>query len=211
MARIPSLQDPMLYVIGAELKREPVKIGITACPAVRLAELQTAHYRQLFILAQGQIGGVDDEQRVHELFREQRLRGEWFSRSSEIVSFIGRIRALGVYRAAAHVLKSREAYRPLRPHERGLKQWLISNMQPLGPRPVPPPSTPPLTQADADRIADAVRKAGIRVAESSVQEGRLILRMVCAAEAREAPGVNRADSARGQRRMPPVLDLDPIS
>ena len=36
----------------------------------RLANLQIAHYLELFILAEAQIGGVEDEQRVHELFRE---------------------------------------------------------------------------------------------------------------------------------------------
>lgn len=173
--RIPSLMDPFLYVIGAE--KGPVKIGIAECPTARLANLQIAHYLELFILAEAQIGGVEDEQRVHELFREQRLRGEWFRRSREVVTFTEMITGLGVYRATANVLKSREAKRPLHPHERVVQQWATANMQPLGPRPVPSPSPPMPTQVDADRFANSLRKAGLVVAEASIQNGKVTIKI----------------------------------
>ena len=189
--RVPSLVDPFLYVIGAE-KKEPIKIGIAECPIRRLADLQTAHFHELFILAEGQIGGAYDEQQVHELFGEHRLRGEWFSRSREIVDFIEMLSSnLGVYQAAANVLKSRETRRPLHPHERRLQQWAVSNMPQLGPRPVPPP-TP--TQADADRFANSIRRAGLPVTGSRIENGQILVELAC------GPNITISNSAIAARR-----------
>lgn len=54
----------------------PVKIGIAANPHERLRGLQTAHYEDLRIirLMRGNV-----EAALHYHFREQRIRGEWFT------------------------------------------------------------------------------------------------------------------------------------
>lgn len=164
--------DPFLYVIGADVKSQPVKIGISGCPEARMQGLQTSHHCELFVLAKAQIAKADDEQQIHELFSAHRLRGEWFRRSKEIVSFIDTMPGLGVYHAAARILKAREAKRSLSPRERELKQWLTANLKPLGPKLVPPP---PPTQADADRMAAAVQRAGFRV-DSRVVDGKIVIK-----------------------------------
>ena len=50
-------------------------------------------------------------------------------------------------------------------------------MQPLGPRPVPSPSPPMPTQVDADRFANSLRKAGLVVAEASIQNGKVTIKI----------------------------------
>lgn len=89
----------VLYVIGP--KRGPVKIGISASPANRMASLQTSHPYELSILAEIPIRGsgidaerhqlgTEVERRVHEFLLPYRTRasGEWFNRSHEVQQFI---------------------------------------------------------------------------------------------------------------------------
>ena len=88
-------------VIGGA-RRGPVKIGMSASPEVRLANLQTSYPYRLTILARFS-GGEDEEAAVHRLFRPDRLEGEWFRRSAEILQFIDMLN----FRVAFHQIVER--------------------------------------------------------------------------------------------------------
>ena len=62
-----------------------VKIGKTKDLPSRLKQLQTANGHQLVVL--GVISG-EKERVLHSLFSSSRIRGEWFTMSDEIKSFI---------------------------------------------------------------------------------------------------------------------------
>jgi hypothetical protein len=74
-----------VYVIGAQIG--PVKIGVAAMPRLRMREIQIGYPFELKVLAQF-AGGEKEEAAIHELFREQRLRGEWFKRSKRLRHFV---------------------------------------------------------------------------------------------------------------------------
>jgi hypothetical protein len=74
-----------VYIIGAQTG--PVKIGMAGAPSLRLRDLQVGYPFELELLAE-LAGGEQEEAAIHELFREQRLRGEWFKRSKRLRHFI---------------------------------------------------------------------------------------------------------------------------
>jgi hypothetical protein len=102
------ISSSMVYVIGPKRADRPVKIGISALPQRRLADLQTSHHDRLTILAQTP-GGRDEESALHRLFKRERLNGEWFQRSPEIEKFIALIgrRGLPVHLAVKWIADDR--------------------------------------------------------------------------------------------------------
>lgn len=74
----------MIYFIQAQDK---IKIGVTDDPVVRITELQTGNpYRLICKLLVD--GSFDEERRLHRMFLEDRLVGEWFSLSAPIKEYI---------------------------------------------------------------------------------------------------------------------------
>jgi DNA-binding XRE family transcriptional regulator len=65
-----------VYFIRAG-RKGPVKIGVADSIAVRLAQLQTAHWRELSVIREIE-GGAREEQWLHSHFRSRHIRGEWF-------------------------------------------------------------------------------------------------------------------------------------
>ena len=63
----------------------PVKIGYTLYPKERLRELQTAHYEEIKLLRVID-GNEATEHYLHERFSLNRIRGEWFNFSPEMLT-----------------------------------------------------------------------------------------------------------------------------
>lgn len=63
-----------------------VKIGVAKDPAKRLRLLQTGSAEQLQLVA-AIPGTAELERELHELFSGDRVRGEWFVPSFELLSF----------------------------------------------------------------------------------------------------------------------------
>jgi hypothetical protein len=80
-----------VYIIG-QLDDGPVKIGITAHIKRRLYALQHAHPYKLVVLAK-YLAEDSEETKLHELFKQYRLSGEWFERSPAIKEFIIAVRS----------------------------------------------------------------------------------------------------------------------
>ncbi|WP_167396779.1 GIY-YIG nuclease family protein [Sphingomonas aerolata] len=78
----------MIYFIGSDIGA--IKIGRAIRPKVRLRQLQSGSPIPLMILATTP-GGVDEEKAYHDRFRKQRIRGEWFERSAELLAEIRRL------------------------------------------------------------------------------------------------------------------------
>lgn len=83
--------EKVVYFVGAE--SGPVKIGVAANPKERLANLQTAHFEKLTLLALAS-GGSDAERKYHERFAAHRLQGEWFIRHDEIIEEISHLNSM---------------------------------------------------------------------------------------------------------------------
>lgn len=65
----------------------PIKIGVSANPADRLRELQTAHPEPLLLLATFP-GGFDPERALHVRFARHWLRGEWFAPHEDLETYL---------------------------------------------------------------------------------------------------------------------------
>ena len=61
----------------------PIKIGVAANVQRRLETLQTGNHLTLYIIAtikySGRAEAYEKEKKFHNLFKDKRLRGEWFS------------------------------------------------------------------------------------------------------------------------------------
>ena len=79
-----------VYFIGA--KTGPVKIGYSKNPWARVKEFQTGSVEKLEVLATIKTHEVS-EFSVHEFFEPDRLRGEWFNRSTLIKEVISRVKS----------------------------------------------------------------------------------------------------------------------
>jgi hypothetical protein len=84
---------PVIYFVG-EGDDGPIKIGITTRLGHRVTGLQTSHPRPLTLLASCPGNRVAEAQ-LHERFKGDRLLGEWFRRSPEIVALIATVVASG--------------------------------------------------------------------------------------------------------------------
>jgi len=67
----------------------PIKIGIAIDVGKRLRQIQVGNPHPLAVLLEIP-GGEEREGRLHALFREDRIHGEWFRRSPAILTFIAR-------------------------------------------------------------------------------------------------------------------------
>lgn len=77
----------MIYYIACT-STQRMKIGYTRGePEVRLKQLQTGSAADLRLMACHQ-GSADDERMLHERFAEDRIRGEWFSVSDQLLEHI---------------------------------------------------------------------------------------------------------------------------
>ena len=65
----------------------PIKIGQSVNPMLRIEQLQTANPETLRILWVYE-GDQYTESQVHELFKGNRIRGEWFAPTDDLISFI---------------------------------------------------------------------------------------------------------------------------
>ena len=80
-----------VYFIGIE-PEGPIKIGHTTDIDIRLAKLQHASPYLLTVLAVAP-GGSVAETALHRTFASNRIRGEWFERTPELLSLIADIRS----------------------------------------------------------------------------------------------------------------------
>ncbi|HEY2848342.1 MAG TPA: GIY-YIG nuclease family protein [Gemmatimonadaceae bacterium] len=74
------------FIATGDLER--VKIGLAVNPRARLYELQIGCPERLHLIASAE-GDRSDERKLHEHFRESRLKGEWFSRTDELIVLMG--------------------------------------------------------------------------------------------------------------------------
>lgn len=75
----------MLYAI--QVGDGPVKLGTAVDPVARLRVLRTAHHMRLHLRAAWP-GGRVDEQALHARFDADRLHGEWFGCTPELIAFV---------------------------------------------------------------------------------------------------------------------------
>lgn len=88
LARKPSGRSYFVYFLTAKAPDFPIKIGITERRLTRFPAIQGALPYELEVLA---LVRTDDpllERRLHKRFADQRLRGEWFDRSPELMMVI---------------------------------------------------------------------------------------------------------------------------
>ena len=74
--------DPgFLYVIGIDDQTPPYKIGYSNCPGERLTAIQIGSPIELQLLFVWKAGGEASrrlEREIHDHFKDQLVRGEWF-------------------------------------------------------------------------------------------------------------------------------------
>lgn len=74
-----------VYFIGDG--RGHIKIGISTNPEARLLSLQTASPSRLQLL-HTVLGTDEDERYLHSVFDDERVAGEWFKASRNLIDFI---------------------------------------------------------------------------------------------------------------------------
>lgn len=89
----PAVTNPSVYFIQA-IAGGPVKIGRSITPTERLSSLQTGNPMPLRIIATIP-GGAFAERALHRAFADDRVKGEWFSPSRELMAFIAEISRKG--------------------------------------------------------------------------------------------------------------------
>lgn len=85
----------MIYFISAG-PDGPIKIGYASNPKKRLASLQTAHHQELTLLRVIP-GNTTAEGILHRRFKKDRLKGEWFKPSEDVLGFINSEGAWGEF------------------------------------------------------------------------------------------------------------------
>lgn len=78
-----------VYFISCNYQYFPIKIGWASNVKTRMSSLQCALPYQVVLLAAFR-GSIDDERRLHIGFNTDRLKGEWFSRSPELMNLVER-------------------------------------------------------------------------------------------------------------------------
>jgi hypothetical protein len=73
-----------VYFVQAD---EAIKIGYSASPEMRLADLQIGSHQVLELIGIME-GTVKTEHAIHEQFDHLRIRGEWFASGLELLEFI---------------------------------------------------------------------------------------------------------------------------
>jgi hypothetical protein len=78
----------VVYFLTAEAPGFPVKIGFTSKPSqMRSKSVQTGCPYRIVVLGTFP-GGYRDENKLHRQFASQRLEGEWFARSDDLMALI---------------------------------------------------------------------------------------------------------------------------
>jgi hypothetical protein len=65
----------------------PIKIGWASVVGKRLTALQTSHWEELTLLATIPCSDKSEEGRIHSMFAQERMRGEWFRASERLVAY----------------------------------------------------------------------------------------------------------------------------
>ena len=76
----------MIYFIQAG-QNGPIKIGKSDDPERRLGQLQTGHYEKLRLLWVS-FAPDSDEEKLHDLFKDVHIRGEWFEPEDVILKLM---------------------------------------------------------------------------------------------------------------------------
>jgi len=69
-------------------ERGPVKIGVAKDAARRLINMQTGNHERLILLRTFH-GGKVEERKLHDLFADHRISGEWFSFTRGMLGDVG--------------------------------------------------------------------------------------------------------------------------
>lgn len=80
-------KNTIVYFVRCECQNGFIKIGLARDLATRLSSIQTTSPYPLTVLAT-MPGGRLDEQRLHEQFAADWVRGEWFNASPALLAFI---------------------------------------------------------------------------------------------------------------------------
>jgi hypothetical protein len=80
----PGRHFSYVYAIQADVAG-PVKFGVSGDPAARLAGLQTAHASPLILLG-AMRGGPELERGFHAVLAADRMEGEWFAPSGDVLA-----------------------------------------------------------------------------------------------------------------------------
>lgn len=79
--------NAFLYFIGEPAGEGPIKIGYSAWPVKRLQAIQVSSPVELTILAK--VWCLSQwERELHQIFRESRVRGEWFRRTPKLMRVV---------------------------------------------------------------------------------------------------------------------------
>lgn len=97
--------DPISHVYFVRSSNGTIKIGVSTDVMRRLASLQTANSARLTLLLI-MPGTEEDEQELHRLFADERLRGEWFRPSRRLLRFIDECRQLAAHELVARFRRS---------------------------------------------------------------------------------------------------------
>lgn len=82
---VESIETYLYFIQQGE--EGPIKIGVSKHPDKRLRELQTANAVELVLL--GTHKGIrSDEKRIHKMFENNRLSGEWFEPCLPLLSLV---------------------------------------------------------------------------------------------------------------------------
>jgi hypothetical protein len=84
--KIPILNPTKIYFVQAEESRA-IRIGLSWNPARRLASIQNGHHEKLTLLC-AVVGDIKMERELHRRFAAQRMSGEWFECTHDLIEFI---------------------------------------------------------------------------------------------------------------------------
>jgi hypothetical protein len=79
-----------IVAVTRDRKWDAIKIGIARDPARRCAQLQTSSHQDL-VLFSVYTGFPFEERQIHERFASDRIRGEWFRASDELIRYIAKL------------------------------------------------------------------------------------------------------------------------
>lgn len=82
-----------VYFLSAKSENFPVKIGITESRAGRFRSIQGALPFEVEVIGMVPVKDPIFERRLHRQFAGQRLKGEWFTRSPELLAAIEKLTA----------------------------------------------------------------------------------------------------------------------
>ena len=83
-----------MYLYFIKCETGPIKIGKSKAPKKRLAALQHANPFKLELLLKIRETAVLNEESLHRIFSNQRIRGEWFKPSRKLILFIESLKTI---------------------------------------------------------------------------------------------------------------------